>query len=58
MRTAPVVVRDPLAKDSSEMAFVERDQFCERLIGTIRRECLGWLPFVRFDQSRHSIPLS
>ena len=25
MRTGPVVVGDPLAKDSSEVAFVERD---------------------------------
>ena len=31
MRTAPVVVRDPLAKDSSEVAFVERDQPVETL---------------------------
>jgi len=29
--TATVVVRDPLAKDSSEMAFVERDQPVETL---------------------------
>ena len=31
MRTAPVVVRGPLAKDSSEVAFVERDQPVETL---------------------------
>jgi hypothetical protein len=34
MWTAPVVVRDPLAKDSSEVAFVERDQPVETLVPT------------------------